>query len=215
MGGAFVAVANDSSATWWNPAGLARWPFVDVAIGRAVTERNQQLPARRDRVSWIAVGTPPFGFSYYRLRITEIRRGRPYSSGRGDREDGQGGVPVRSLAVSQFGVTVVQTLLRRPCRDDAEIRARDGQERGRGRAALADRRCSTAATTSTGATRQRVRPRHRRAGDRADRSGRGGGPEPARARIRTSEDGDARRCAAAAGPGRARRSTATEAGSCR
>ena len=26
MGGAFVAVANDSSATWWNPAGLQPVP---------------------------------------------------------------------------------------------------------------------------------------------------------------------------------------------
>jgi hypothetical protein len=37
MGGAFVAVASDSSATWWNPAGLAAGQFVDLAIGRAVT----------------------------------------------------------------------------------------------------------------------------------------------------------------------------------
>ena len=35
MGGAFVAVASDSSATWWNPAGLATGPFSDVSIGRA------------------------------------------------------------------------------------------------------------------------------------------------------------------------------------
>ena len=37
MGGAFVAVANDSSATWWNPAGLAAGPFVDVAVARAAS----------------------------------------------------------------------------------------------------------------------------------------------------------------------------------
>src|SRR5688572_15574551 len=35
MGGAFVAVANDSSATWWNPAGLADGPFLDTATARA------------------------------------------------------------------------------------------------------------------------------------------------------------------------------------
>ena len=32
-GGAFVAVANDSSATWWNPAGLAAGPFFDMVLG--------------------------------------------------------------------------------------------------------------------------------------------------------------------------------------
>jgi len=31
MGGAFVAVANDSTATWWNPAGLATGPYADLA----------------------------------------------------------------------------------------------------------------------------------------------------------------------------------------
>ena len=38
MGGAFVAVANDSSATWWNPGALADGPFLDAAIGFATTE---------------------------------------------------------------------------------------------------------------------------------------------------------------------------------
>ena len=33
MGGAFVAVADDSSATWWNPAAPAAGPFLDLAAG--------------------------------------------------------------------------------------------------------------------------------------------------------------------------------------
>ena len=33
MGGAFVAVADDSTATWWNPGALAAGPFVDVDAG--------------------------------------------------------------------------------------------------------------------------------------------------------------------------------------
>ena len=45
MGGAFVAVASDSSATWWNPAGIAAGPFVDIAWARSVTERPEELPA--------------------------------------------------------------------------------------------------------------------------------------------------------------------------
>src|SRR5687767_15417468 len=49
MGGAFVAVASDSSATWWNPAGIAAGPFVDIALARSVTERAGELPAARDR----------------------------------------------------------------------------------------------------------------------------------------------------------------------
>jgi hypothetical protein len=50
IGGAFVAVANHSSATWWNPAGLAAGPFLDLAIARSVTEQSGSLPAGRDRI---------------------------------------------------------------------------------------------------------------------------------------------------------------------
>src|SRR5882672_3637222 len=73
MGGAFVAVASDSTATWWNPAGLATGPFADVSLGRGVTDIKESLPARRDRVSWFAATAPAIGFSYYRLRITDIQ----------------------------------------------------------------------------------------------------------------------------------------------
>ena len=51
MGGAFVAVASDSSATWWNPAGLATGPFADMSLGRTITDLKDAIPARRDRVS--------------------------------------------------------------------------------------------------------------------------------------------------------------------
>ena len=56
MGGAFVAVASDSSATWWNPAGIAAGPFVDIAWARSVTERIEELPAAQHRVTGFASG---------------------------------------------------------------------------------------------------------------------------------------------------------------
>lgn len=108
MGGAFVAVASDSSATWWNPAGLAAGPFVDVTWGRNLVEVTEQLPAWRDRMSWFALGTPALGLSYYRLRLTDIQPLAPIADAADGREDER--VPVRSLAASQFGVTTVQTL---------------------------------------------------------------------------------------------------------
>jgi hypothetical protein len=73
MGGAFVAVADDSTATWWNPGALAAGPFLDISLARAVTEKAGELPVDRQEASGFALGTPPFGFSYYRLRITDIR----------------------------------------------------------------------------------------------------------------------------------------------
>jgi hypothetical protein len=111
MGGAFVAVASDSSATWWNPAGLAAGPFLDLSLARAVTESRGTLPAHRDTATWFAVGTPPFGFSYYRLKFTDIQPFDSTVTESGSREDRRAGVPVRSLAASQLGVTLVQTLI--------------------------------------------------------------------------------------------------------
>ena len=112
MGGAFVAVASDSSATWWNPAGLAAGPFLDLAIGKAVTRADDSPVSGRDSVSWFALATPPFGIAYYRLHITDIQ---PFDATTGqagaNRQDKRTGVPLRSLAANQVGVTVLRTLI--------------------------------------------------------------------------------------------------------
>jgi hypothetical protein len=111
MGGAFVAVATDSSATWWNPAGLAAGPFLDVSIGRTSQTVDGRLPAARTGLWSMALGTPPFGLSYYHFRVTDVRGVAPTAQDRAGREDLRGGVAVRSLSVSQFGATILQTLL--------------------------------------------------------------------------------------------------------
>jgi hypothetical protein len=111
MGGAFVAVASDSSATWWNPAGLATGPFSDMTTARTATDLTDSVPARRDRVSWFAASVPSFGFSYYRLRITDIRRSGPTGQAVVDREDTRAEVSVQSFSANQLGLTVVQSIL--------------------------------------------------------------------------------------------------------
>jgi hypothetical protein len=111
MGGAFVAVADDSSATWWNPAGLAAGPFLDAAIARSIVVADGRLPAARDRIWALTVGTPPFGLSYYRLRLTDIRVSDPTAQERADREDRRAEASSRSLSVSQLGATVLHTVL--------------------------------------------------------------------------------------------------------
>jgi hypothetical protein len=110
MGGAFVAVANDSSATWWNPAGLAAGPFLDVAISRSSGTADARLPASRTGVWSLSLGTPPLGVSYYRLHITDIRPISPTAEVEAGREDRAAGVGIRSLSVSQFGATVLHTI---------------------------------------------------------------------------------------------------------
>jgi hypothetical protein len=111
MGGAFVAVANDSSATWWNPAGLAAGPFLDVTVGWAATDIDDSLPARHERTTAVALAIPPFGFSYYRLSITDIGQLHTIAADVGGREDRRAAVPNWSLSASQFGATLVHTLV--------------------------------------------------------------------------------------------------------
>jgi hypothetical protein len=119
MGGAFVAVASDSSATWWNPAGLAPGPFFDMALSRATVEASptgQSTEALaqtgwRHHLSGFTLGTPPLGVSYYRFRLTDIQRFDPTGSTPAGREDRRAGVPVRSFAANQLGVTLVQTVI--------------------------------------------------------------------------------------------------------
>jgi len=112
MGGAFVAVADDSTATWWNPAGHAAGPFFDVTLGWATTDiENNQPPERHDRAAWVAVATPPIGFSYYHLRIKETGQFRTIAPVPGGREDRRAAVPDWSLSASQLGATLVHTLV--------------------------------------------------------------------------------------------------------
>ena len=111
MGGAFVAVASDSSATWWNPAGLATGPFSDVAVAQGVVDLKENELARRDRVSFFAASAPMVGFSYYRLRITDIQRSGAKGQPVVDREDTRAEVSVRSFSVSELGLTLVQSML--------------------------------------------------------------------------------------------------------
>jgi hypothetical protein len=110
MGGAFVAVADDNSATWWNPAALAAGPFLDVGLAWTASQVNGTLPAARNRTWSFALTTPPFGVSYYRFRVTGVH---PTPTGElpPGRQDEQEGVGVRSLSVSQFGATVLHTLM--------------------------------------------------------------------------------------------------------
>jgi hypothetical protein len=110
MGGAFVAVASDSSATWWNPAGLGAGPFFDAAWAKSLVEISGRLPAARHSLSSFTVGVPPIGFSYYRFHVTDIQPFRPTEQSEPSREDQGAEVSVRSLSASQLGVTIVHTL---------------------------------------------------------------------------------------------------------
>ena len=73
MAGAFVAVADDATAAYWNPAGLGTGDFFSLAAERS----HVSLPSVGGvtpvlRTGAILVGTPPLGAGYYRLGDTHV-----------------------------------------------------------------------------------------------------------------------------------------------
>jgi hypothetical protein len=84
MGGAFVAVADDATATWWNPAGLAAGPFFD-----ALVEYDRIRTTPQTNVRALAVAFPALGASYYRLPINQMQASAATTApGASSREDG-------------------------------------------------------------------------------------------------------------------------------
>lgn len=85
MGGAFTAVADDGTAPFWNPAGLASGTFAGLSADFNALDRQSGL--------FLGLATPPLGLTYYRTTSTE-----PGSSDR------------NRVVVHHAGVTVVQSL---------------------------------------------------------------------------------------------------------
>jgi len=119
MGGAFVAVADDATATWWNPAGLASGAYFNAVLERdrvqePSTDRDpagQPRPASRVDAGGFATAFPALGLSYYRLRVSEIRAASPTGgSGPGRQDQGPAAAGLSSLVLRQFGATVGQSL---------------------------------------------------------------------------------------------------------
>jgi hypothetical protein len=107
MAGAFVAVADDAAATWWNPAGLATG-----ALFSGLVEHRSAQGRDDGRTFGVAFAVPSLGLSYYRLRINHIQP--PSGSTErpdGDRQDpGAAGIRLPTYVLSQFGATVGQSL---------------------------------------------------------------------------------------------------------
>jgi hypothetical protein len=117
MGGAFVAVADDATATYWNPAGLATGRFFSILFDATRTSAGMEAvdgreasgrAGHRQSGTIIAVGTPPLGISYYRL--TSIAASESPRSGPGQVADAS---DLRALRTSHVGITLVQTLVDR------------------------------------------------------------------------------------------------------
>jgi hypothetical protein len=115
MGGAFVAVADDASATWWNPAGLPN-SFILDGIVEGGTERltkSDEPPISEQTGSewWsggVALAFPSLGANYYRIRQSRIDP--PTAATQPDRENEGIARVGRSLLIHQVGLSLAHSL---------------------------------------------------------------------------------------------------------
>ena len=101
---AFVAVADDASAVYWNPGGLASGAYFSLVLDRTEAETEVSADGRAGgRSSWLlALSAPVLGVSYYRLRSTIVSPTDRLSPTRVSR--------VESLVTHHAGATVVHSI---------------------------------------------------------------------------------------------------------
>jgi hypothetical protein len=97
MAGAFTAVADDATAGFWNPAGLAGGPFANGTLEYGRPEKSVDQ-------TWkgVSAAYPALGVSYYRLPVSQIRVATSTGGDIASRKD-QGDL-------SLFGATVGQSI---------------------------------------------------------------------------------------------------------
>jgi len=115
MSGAFVAVADDATASWWNPAGLATGEYLSAIYekGRMTepAEPGLDSPSTRTTFNDFAVAFPALGLSYYHLRISATAPPDSTGTDGPNRQDPRtAGTSVRSVLVSQLGTTIGQSI---------------------------------------------------------------------------------------------------------
>lgn len=109
MGGAFVAVADDASAVYWNPAGLATSGrlfnvSIDFSQGHADLSTTAAQTEGDRTGGLLALATPPLGLSYYRLTTARVR---PTTS------NGVLRANLSNLVTHNAGITLVQSIVGR------------------------------------------------------------------------------------------------------
>lgn len=108
LAGAFVGVADDASAVYWNPAGLATGAIVSFLAGfsdgETVPDDVQSAAGERLTGSIVAFSLPPVGLAYYRIGAyaTSAETGPP------SREEVRRSV--QALTTSTLGVSLLQSL---------------------------------------------------------------------------------------------------------
>jgi hypothetical protein len=99
MAGAFVALADDATATWWNPAALGKGPFVNGLVEHTEGQDEGQG-------SWnVAFALPSLGISYHRLSFPRSSTATPVAG----RQDERAGGFRPNYVLNQVGATFGQS----------------------------------------------------------------------------------------------------------
>ncbi|MGE5362095.1 MAG: conjugal transfer protein TraF [Bacteroidales bacterium] len=116
LAGAFVAIADDVTATYWNPAGLSNAPLFDATLQRSVLsnpfDRAGRVPSDGGTSSastFLAFAIPSFGVSVLRtVTLTSL----PPTAWAADsrQQDRPGGAVVSRMVTTALGATLVQSL---------------------------------------------------------------------------------------------------------
>lgn len=100
MAGAFTGVADDASAVYWNPAGLATGAYFSAVVDLNSLKTAPDSPVSHDSSGTLAAfATPPLGLSYYRTRLDRVAVAAPTRSD----------APA-TLILHHVGATLVQSI---------------------------------------------------------------------------------------------------------
>ena len=111
MAGAFVGVADDASAVYWNPAGIATGSFVSAVVswgdGPEIGAPFQTSEGQQDRRAMVAVSATAVGAAYYRFTAYGVDA-NPAATASSSREEV--GRFVHAITVHTVGVSLLQSI---------------------------------------------------------------------------------------------------------
>lgn len=108
MGGAFVGVADDATAVYWNPSGLATGALASVNLELGDWTPGGPGGPEGLRHALVAIALPPVGIAYYRQGVFGVRPPEAAVTGREGREEVRSSV--HAFSTSTLAVSLLQSL---------------------------------------------------------------------------------------------------------
>ena len=108
MGGAFVGVADDATAVYWNPSGLATGALASVNLELGDWPPGGPGDPEGLHHALVAIALPPVGIAYYRQGVFGVRPPGPAVTGSEGREEVRSSV--HAFSTSTLAVSLLQSL---------------------------------------------------------------------------------------------------------